>query len=65
MARDPVVEEIHEIRRSLLVEHGGIEGYQRHMDKLQHALKDRIVSREPRQPSREPRQDSSTGRTGR
>jgi len=50
MAKDPVVEEIHKIRAALLKEHGGIEGYIRHLDQLRVELKDRIVRREPRKP---------------
>jgi hypothetical protein len=48
MANDPVVEEIHEIRRKLLEEHGGFEGYVRHIKELEVELKDRIVRRPPR-----------------
>jgi hypothetical protein len=50
MARDPIVEELHETRQALLEEFGGIEGYLRHIEQLQTELKDRIVSREPRKP---------------
>jgi len=51
MAKDPIVEEIHKIREELLEEHGGIDGYMRHLDQLRVELKDRIVSREPRKPT--------------
>jgi hypothetical protein len=50
MARDPIVEEIHEIRKNLLEEHGGMEGYILHLQRLQEELKDRVVQREPRRP---------------
>lgn len=50
MSKDPVVEQIHEIRRNLLEEHGGMDGYMRHIKELEHALKDRVVRREPRKP---------------
>jgi hypothetical protein len=49
-AKDPVVEEIHEIRRKLLEEYGGMDGYLRHIKELEAELKDRIVHREPRKP---------------
>lgn len=50
MLNDPVVEEIHEIRRKLLEEYGGIDGYLRHIQELQVELKDRLVRRQPRKP---------------
>jgi hypothetical protein len=50
MAKDPIVEEIHKIRAELLEEHGGIDGYIRHLDQLRVELKDRVVRREPRKP---------------
>ena len=50
MPNDPVVEEIHEIRRNLLKEYGGMDGYMRHIKELEVELKDRIVRREPRRP---------------
>jgi hypothetical protein len=51
MPDDPVVEEIHEIRRNLLEEYGGMDGYMRHIKELEIELKDRIVRREPRKPT--------------
>jgi hypothetical protein len=51
MARDPIVEEIHKIRKDLLEEHGGMDGYMRHLDDLRIELKDRLVRREPRKPA--------------
>ena len=51
MPDDPVVEEIHEIRRNLLEEYGGMDGYMRHIKELEVELKDRIVRREPRKPT--------------
>jgi hypothetical protein len=50
MAEDPIVDEIHRIRRSLLEQYGGLDGYFEHLKDLQEELKDRIVTREPRQP---------------
>lgn len=50
MARDPIVEEIHKIREDLLEEHGGMDGYMRHLEDLRSELKDRLVRREPRKP---------------
>lgn len=51
MLNDPVVDEIHEIRRKLLEEYGGIDGYLRHIQELQVELKDRLVRRQPRKPA--------------
>ena len=50
MPKDPIVEEVHKIREKLLEEHGGMEGYMRHIQELQAELKDRIVRRPPRRP---------------
>ena len=50
MTKDPIVEEIHEIRRRLLEEYGGMDGYIRHIKELELELKDRVVRREPRKP---------------
>lgn len=50
MAEDPIVNEIHKIREELLAQHGGFDGYMKHLEELQRELKDRIVSREPRPP---------------
>jgi len=47
---DPIVDEIHQIREELLAEHGGMDGYLRHLDDLKLEFKDRIVRREPRKP---------------
>lgn len=43
---DPVVEEVHRIRESLLAKHGGPEGYAAHLRLLELELGDRLVSRE-------------------
>ena len=51
MVEDPIVKEIHEIREALLEQYGGFDGYMKHIEELQHELKDRIVSREPRPPA--------------
>jgi len=50
MVKDPVVEEIHRIREELLLEHGGLDGYIRHLEEMQAELKDRLVRLEPRKP---------------
>lgn len=50
MAEAPIVEEIHKIREQLLEEHGGFDGYMKHIEELQDELKERIVSRDPRPP---------------
>ena len=51
MPEDPIVAEIHEIREKLLEEHGGFDGYMKHIQQLQEELKDRLVTREPRPPA--------------
>ena len=50
MHDDPIVDEIHRIREQLLEEHGGLDGYVAHLQKMQEQMKDRVVSREPRRP---------------
>jgi hypothetical protein len=50
MIEDPIVEEIHKIREELLAQHGGLDGYMRHLEELRLEFKDRIVHREPRRP---------------
>ena len=50
MIKDPIVDEIHKIREELLAEHGGMDGYIRHLEELSVEFKDRIVRREPRRP---------------
>jgi hypothetical protein len=50
MSEDPIVDEIHEIRRKLLEEYGGIDGYLRHIKELEVELGDRVVRRPPRRP---------------
>ena len=50
MSRDPIVEEIHEIRQKLIEEYGGFEGYVAHLFAEQEQMKDRVVSRKPRPP---------------
>ena len=51
MIKDPIVDEIHKIREELLAEHGGMDGYMRHLEELRIEFKDRIVRREPRKPT--------------
>jgi hypothetical protein len=51
MIEDPVVKELHKIREELLEQHGGFDGYMKHIEEFQHELRDRIVSREPRPPA--------------
>jgi hypothetical protein len=51
MSDDPVVDELHRIRESLLQEHGGLDGYVAHLREIQIATKDRVVTRQPRTPA--------------
>ena len=53
MRRDPIVEEVHEIREELLREYGGFEGYARHLQELQKELGTRIVRRPRRKPAKQ------------
>ena len=50
MTEDPIVKDIHKIREELLEQYGGFDGYMKHIEALQRELKDRMVTREPRQP---------------
>lgn len=50
MPNDPVVEEVHEIRRKLLKQYGGMDGYVEHIKELEAEMKDRIVRKQPRKP---------------
>jgi len=50
MFRDPIVEEIHEIRQKLLEEYGGFEGYVAHLLAEQEQRKNGVVSREAQPP---------------
>jgi len=50
MPDDPVVEELHRIRESLLQEHGGLDGYVAYLREMQVTMKDRVVTRQPRTP---------------
>jgi hypothetical protein len=50
MQDDPIIDEIHKIREQLLEEHGGLDGYVAHLQKMQEQMKDRVVSLEPRRP---------------
>jgi len=60
MIRDPIVEEIHEIRRRLLEEYGGMDGYLRHIKKLELELTDPVV----RRPTGKPDHESEWGPPG-
>lgn len=51
MPKDPIVDEIHQVREELLREHGGMDGYMRHLERLQAELGERVVRREPRKPA--------------
>lgn len=48
--RDPIVQEVHEIRAKLLERYGGSKGYAEHLREMEVELADRLVTREPRRP---------------
>ncbi len=50
MPDDPVVEELHRIQKRLLQEHGGLDGNAAHLEEMQTAMKNRVVTREPKKP---------------
>ena len=50
--KDPIVEEVHNIRQELLEEYGGMQNYFKHLLEIQEQVKDRIVSRPSRPPVR-------------
>ena len=47
---DPIVEETHKTREKLLARYGGSAGYAEHLKEVENQMKDRLVSRERRQP---------------
>ena len=51
MPDDPVVEELHQIREKLLLEHGGLEGYVAHLREMQTSMKTPVVTRPPKTPT--------------
>jgi len=51
MFDDPIVEEVHKTRERLLEEHGGIEGFLRHIRLMQEQMKDRIIHLDPKPPA--------------
>jgi hypothetical protein len=50
MIEDPIVEEVHRTRERLLAEHGGMEGFLKHIRQIQEQMKDRVVRLEPKTP---------------
>jgi hypothetical protein len=48
MYDDPIIDEIHEIRRQLIEEHGGLKGFLDYLRAEQEKMK--VVSRAPRKP---------------
>jgi hypothetical protein len=59
VAKDPIVEEIHQTREELLKEFGGMDGYMVHLAQLQAELGDRVVRREPRKAMPPPKHRAS------
>lgn len=47
---DPIVEETHKTRARLLERYGGSDGYAEHLKELEKQMKERVVSRTPREP---------------
>ena len=50
MSEDPIIDELHKIRESMLEEHGGLEGLVRHLRETQAEMPQRVVSLEPKPP---------------
>ena len=50
--KDPIVEEVHNVRQELLEEYGGMQNYFKHLLEIQEQMKDRIVSHPSRPPVR-------------
>jgi hypothetical protein len=55
MIEDPIVEELHEIRRAMLEEYGGLEGLVRHLRDVESTMPEPVVDlprKQPIQPKR-------------
>lgn len=50
MEDDPVVEELHRIRKEMLEEHGGLQGLVKYLREMQSQMPDRVESLEPKRP---------------
>jgi hypothetical protein len=50
MIEDPIVEEVHQTRERLLEEHGGMEGFLKHIRQVQEQMKHRVVRLAPKKP---------------
>jgi len=50
MEDDPIVEELHAIRESMLEEHGGLEGLVRYVQTLQADMPQRVITLPPKPP---------------
>jgi hypothetical protein len=48
MIEDPIVEELHKIRKEMLAEHGGLEGLVKHLQERQIETPQRVVRLEPK-----------------
>jgi hypothetical protein len=50
MIEDPIVDELHKIRESMLDEYGGLEGLVAHLRQIQDEMSDRVVTLPPKPP---------------
>lgn len=50
MIEDPIVEELHKIRKEMLAEHGGLEGLVKHLQEMQAETPQRVVRLDPKRP---------------
>ena len=52
MIDDPIVEEVHETRKRLLLEYGGMDGLMREFRAIEDAMQDKVVRLKPRRPTK-------------
>ena len=55
---DPIVEETHRTREKLLKQYGGSAGYAAHLKEVEDQMKERVVSRQRREPAKSTRRTS-------
>jgi len=58
MIEDPVVEDLHKIRREMLEQYGGLEGLVKHLQEMQAEMPERVVTLPAKPPVQTKRQIS-------